>query len=128
MTDDFNATVPVVITGGRDFFDWSAVHKLLYELLYDHGARLRIAVGDCPTGADAAVISWLAKHPNVSHKIYKADWLRHGYKAGPLRNKEMIETEKPKVVFAFPGGKGTESCKAIAKGKKISVVDVCKDK
>lgn len=116
--------VSVVITGGRDFLDWSAVHKLLFELYYDHGERLRIAVGDCPTGVDAAVISWLIKHPRVAHKIYKADWKQHGRKAGPLRNALMIDTEKPCVVFAFPGGKGTEHCKGYAKSKGISVVNM----
>lgn len=128
MEDDLNAIVPIIITGGRGFMDWRAVHKLLYELLYDHGDKLRIAVGDCPSGVDAWVAQWLAKHPSVSHKVYKADWYRYGPKAGPFRNREMIETEKPKAVFAFPGGKGTENCKAIAKAKKISVVDVCSDK
>lgn len=117
--------ISVVITGGRDFLDWSAVHKLLFELYYDHGDSLRIAVGDCPTGVDAAVASWLEKHPRVSHHIYKADWEKYGKKAGPIRNDKMILSECPKTVYAFPGGKGTEDCKVAAKFRGVPVVEVC---
>lgn len=116
--------VSVVITGGRDFLDWSAVHKLLFELYYDHGDRLRVSVGDCPTGVDAAVVSWLAHRPLVPHKIYRAEWAISGKRAGPLRNAAMIDEARPSVVFAFPGGKGTKNCKDYARSKGISVVEV----
>ena len=31
----------------------------------------------------------------------------NGYRAGPIRNQEMLDKGKPDLVIAFPGGKGT---------------------
>jgi len=40
---------------------------------------------------------------------YPADWKRYGYKAGPIRNKQMLVEGKPDVVLAFPRGSLSET-------------------
>ena len=34
-------------------------------------------------------------------------WEKHGKAAGPIRNQFMLEQEKPDLVIAFDGGRGT---------------------
>jgi hypothetical protein len=42
----------------------------------------------------------------VTVEAHPADGKKHGRAAGPIRNQKMPE-EKPELVVAFPGGRGT---------------------
>ncbi len=83
----------------------------------------RLAVGDA-TGADALAASW-AEARGIPFKVYPADWQQHGNAAGPIRNKAMLETERPSSVIAFPGSRGTRDCcrQAEKLGIKVHKVD-----
>lgn len=67
-----------------------------------------ISVGDA-TGADALAASW-AERRAVPFKVWPADWMQHGSRAGPIRNRAMIEGSGATIVIAFPGSKGTRDC------------------
>jgi hypothetical protein len=60
----------------------------------------------------------------VRRSIYPADWTRHGKAAGPKRNQLMLDKEKPDLVIAFPGGKGTADMVARAKAQGFKVMEV----
>ena len=88
---------------------------------------LHIAVGCCPTGIDKYVRDFFGNKDSPDFwtpctlTVFKADWDTHKLAAGPIRNRSMLQNFKPKVLIAFPGGKGTDSCISIAKELKIPV-------
>lgn len=75
------------------------------------------------TGADQVAIDWAIIHW-CPYKEYKADWKKHGPAAGPLRNQQMLDEERPDLVVAFPGGKGTADMIRRAKKAGIEVIEV----
>ena len=54
---------------------------------------------------------------------FPANWDRYGKKAGYLRNVQMLEEGKPDLVVAFPGGRGTEMMKDLARKKGVEVIE-----
>lgn len=104
----------IVVTGGRYWRDYTFVKETL--------ARLRpsfIATGDCPTGADQQA-KLFAMERGIYYAGFPAPW-KNGPEAGPIRNRMMLETIKPDLVVAFPGGAGTRNCVAIANELGIEV-------
>jgi hypothetical protein len=55
---------------------------------------------------------------------YKAKWDKYGKSAGPIRNKKMLDEGKPDLVFAFPGGPGTNNMIKQAKEKNILIYNI----
>lgn len=97
----------------------------LYRVLEHAPERLgmtRLACGD-QTGADFLAVEW-AKEAQVPFKIYPADWDQHGLKAGPIRNRQMLEQELPAAVIGFPGSKGTRNMCDIAERAGVRVIKV----
>ena len=109
----------VVITGGRKFADDARITADLAALL-PLGLR-RVAQGNAK-GADALAAAWARRWLRHDGGLagYPADWDKHGRAAGCLRNVEMLETERPDLVLAYPdpGSRGTWHCvrKAIEMG------------
>ena len=94
----------VLVCGGRDFSDCGLVWDTLDKLA-------RVEVIDCiiegdARGADRIAGAW-AKRRRVDLKLFPANWLKHGKAAGPIRNQQMLDSAKPDLVIAFPGGNGT---------------------
>lgn len=95
-----------LICGGRDFIDEVAFDLVMQGLIIQFGAPKRIVQGGA-SGADTLGRKWAYSHNIKQIVTYKADWETHGKAAGPIRNKLMLDTEKPDKVIAFPGGRGT---------------------
>lgn len=109
----------VVVTGSRDWKD-----TLLLDAVLERYFPCFVHVGDCKTGADAAAWAWAERRAYGRQKYY-ADWDAHGKAAGPLRNREMLDTAKPEIVLAFKEGKvskGTDDCIKAALERSIPVV------
>ncbi len=104
----------VLVCGGRDYKDYGFVAQELAKLnptdIIQGGAR----------GADHLARVW-ANAFHIPCISYVANWKLHGKKAGPIRNKQMIDEGKPDLVLAFPGGKGTASMVKIAKDANVTV-------
>lgn len=113
----------VLVCGGRDFQDRDAVWNGLYGLVNDRGDLISAVIEGGAAGADRAARQW-AEHCGVKHHTFMADWNAHGKAAGPIRNQAMIDTGRPDVVLAFPGGRGTADMVRRAKSADIEVVEV----
>lgn len=114
----------VMVTGGRNLTD---VAWVFATLDYTHGETpiTCLISGGCPTGADEFAIQW-AKKREVNYRVYPAKWATHGKAAGPLRNQEMIDAERPDLTIVYAGGRGTKDCadRVIAAGLRLrSAVD-----
>ena len=91
----------VLVTGGRDFTDRAMVRLALskiptYSAVLVHGAA---------TGADSlAAEQWAAW--GCPCEAHPAQWNKYGKSAGPIRNREMLDSGID-MLIAFPGGRGT---------------------
>lgn len=64
-------------------------------------------------GVDRAARDW-ARREGVCCITVDAAWSAYGKRAGPMRNKWMLQHCSPDLVLAFPGGTGTASMKLLA--------------
>lgn len=109
----------VVVTGGRDYQDAEMVNDVLDFLLPP-----RLVIGDAK-GADTLAWEWAKARPDQHYSRHIAEWDLHGKKAGPLRNKAMLDDAGTHaVVVAFKGGAGTEDCIRQAKARNMIILRV----
>ena len=110
-----------VITGSRHGFYENVVED---EILSFRPDVTRFVVGDA-RGVDEIARKVCAQH-NFEYKCYVADWERFGPAAGPIRNKEMIDEERPSMVIAFhpdwENSKGTKFTMKYALFRGINVL------
>lgn len=107
----------IVVTGGRDYFNPKLTAKVLSAL-----KPANVAHGGAH-GADLGANSWCLLN-NVPVAVFPAAWNIDGKAAGPIRNRQMLDTFKPDLVVAFKGGRGTEDCVSAAKQRNIPVLRV----
>lgn len=97
--------IKVLVCGGRSYADREFVFEMLDKLHAEHSFSALIHGG--AHGADGYAGEWAVERKVVC-RVYPANWTKYGNMAGPLRNKQMLETEQPQMVVAFPGGPGTQ--------------------
>ena len=113
----------ILVTGDREWDDYDMMKSVL--LRYAESNPI-IVHGAC-RGADlmADKIAFLNgwerhPHPALWHKYHRA--------AGAIRNRQMLDTEKPDLVIAFhknfAASKGTKDMVAYAEKKKVRVIRV----
>ncbi len=105
-----------LVCGGRDYQDKDSV---LYVL---GGFPItRLIHGDA-RGADTLAEQY-AKEAGIPCDAYPANWRQFGYRAGPMRNQQMLDNGKPDIVIAFPGGRGTADMVRRAKRAGVKVYE-----
>lgn len=108
----------VLITGDRY---WTAKH-IIIQVLQELKPILIIQGG--AKGADL-LAKECAKELRIKQIQYDADWTKYGRAAGPLRNRMMIDTEKPELVLAFHDSieksKGTRNMIMLANNRGVPV-------
>ena len=115
----------VIVCGGRDFDDVSAVR---HALTAAHARRpITLLIEGGQTGADRLAREW-AKAEGVPFVTVEAEWQRFGPAAGPIRNSKMLTEQKPDAVIAFPGNKGTRDMVTIARKAGVPVWEPFKPK
>lgn len=132
----------VLVCGGRDYGvqPWQSVSDTLFgdtpdtvpvgcwrrerevleqtmQQMKDAGMTLLIH-GDA-RGADRLAGDW-AERNGVHQLAFPAQWERYGKQAGLIRNMRMLD-EKPAIVIAFPGGRGTADMVRRAEAAGVSV-------
>jgi hypothetical protein len=86
---------------------------------------LTVIQGGAP-GADRWAREWAHQQTpaqEVALVNVPADWEKWGTAAGPKRNQMMLD-QKPDIVLAFPGGRGTADMIARAEQAGVEVVTV----
>jgi hypothetical protein len=107
----------VVITGSRSWNNREPILQALCSLPKD-----TLVVHGGASGADS-MAGEVAEGFGLEVAVIKADWKKHGKRAGPIRNIEMLETFKPNKVIAFWDGesRGTRHTIDEAYLRKIEV-------
>ena len=115
----------VLVCGGRDFDDEA---RLFYNmnLIHDSLQNITTLIHGGANGADKMAARWAKYRGDIEIIECKADWIKHGKAAGPIRNKEML-THLPDLVVAFPGGSGTQNMIAQATKAEIKVIKIQDD-
>ncbi len=112
----------IIVCGGRQYFDYNRLSRVLWDLEAERG--LLFVRHGAATGADAMADRWCHETGHTVVPVF-AQWNRHGNKAGPIRNAEMLAMKPPvKLVVAFPGGTGTADMVAKAKAAGVEVLEV----
>ena len=111
----------VLVCGGRRFSDRALLEATLDRL---HRARpFAVVIEGDARGADRMAGAW-AEARGIDHLVFRADWDHLGTKAGPTRNRQMLEKGKPDLVVAFPGRHGTAHMTRIAKAAGVEVIAI----
>lgn len=111
----------VLVCGGRDFSDCKLVFDTLDQLAKSEVVDC-IIEGDA-RGADRIAGAW-AKRRRVDLRLFPADWTKYGKAAGPIRNQKMLDTGRPDLCIAFPGGSGTADMVRRARAAGVNVIEV----
>ena len=109
----------VLICGGRDYTDNNFVNFVLDCI---HAKKsITLVIHGCANGADTFGAAWAEKQDHCTSFGVPADWKKHGTRAGPVRNRLMLELGKPDLVIAFEGGAGTRdmTSAALAAGVRV---------
>lgn len=111
----------VLVCGGSRYQDRPALFAALDRLHADHTITQILNGG--ARGADYLASAW-AKERGIDLKVYKADHWNTGPRAFTVLNAHMLDTGKPDLVLAFPGGAVTDDlCKrAKSAGIKVQVI------
>lgn len=111
-------TTTIAVTGGRDYPDKQRVYDALDAASKYYGDNVFLAIGDA-TGADRHAWEW-AIDRKVPYRRFHAEWDKYGKMAGPIRNRDMLNSGVD-VLVAFPGGRGTAGCIKEAERRMIPV-------
>lgn len=111
----------ILICGGRDYTDTEKMYAFLDKI--KEGMQIDAIIEGDARGADRIAGFWARKN-KIDNLKFPADWETHGRAAGILRNKQMLDEGRPDLVIAFPGGKGTENMKYIAREAGVEVIEV----
>lgn len=115
----------ILVCGGRDFIDFKYLEATLDKICARFPTCTIIHGG--ARGADSFAGLWASLPRNKGRifcKAYPADWEKYGKSAGIKRNHIMLQEEKPNLVIAFKGGKGTNHMVSISILNKIKVLDL----
>ncbi len=124
----------ILVCGGRSYNNWDQLSKTLDDICFqrewihppdEYGNWLPYvtivhggAKGADTLATDWAVVNWCCL------TIHAADWKKHGKAAGPIRNQQMLDSEKIDLVVAFPGGTGTADMVSRAKQAGLEVIEI----
>ena len=108
----------LLICGGRDYADRAHLFATLDRVHAKYFGLAGIIAG-AARGADNLAAEW-AKDRGVPLTEFPADWTKHGKRAGPIRNQQMLDEGRPDAVVAFPGGRGTADM--VRRGRKAGLV------
>lgn len=116
----------ILVCGGRRYGYTDLDEKNLYVVYNGVGeiAKYRptsIVQGGAKGGDEIGVLA--AQLLKCELYTFKADWDKYNNAAGPIRNKQMLET-KPDLIIAFKGGVGTKHMISIAEKADIPIVHV----
>lgn len=112
----------IMVTGSREWEDVSTISQALYNAFVELGAdnETRLLSGGCPSGADRIAEDIWENELGLVVDQFPALWKEHGNAAGPIRNKQMIDT-KPDIVLAFPKGESRGTRGAIQMAEKAGL-------
>ena len=110
----------VLVCGDRNWDNIEAIARELKKL-----PEGTVIVHGAARGADT-IAGLVAEEIGFVIEAYPADWNKYGKGAGHIRNKQMLDEGKPKIVFAFHSdigsSKGTKNM--VEQANKAGIITV----
>lgn len=94
------------VVGSRNFSDYELLEQKLQEC--NQLSPIKLIVSGGAKGADQ-LSERFAKENNIETLIFYPDWDKHGKRAGPIRNKQIIQHSDKIVAFWDGYSRGTKS-------------------
>jgi predicted Rossmann fold nucleotide-binding protein DprA/Smf involved in DNA uptake len=112
------------IIGSRDFTDNTLFETSLQKLLTEHNFVIKEIISGGAKGADTLAEKYSIKN-NIPIRIFYPDWSLYGKKAGPIRNRQIVESSDYILAFWDGQSRGTKSSIDIANelGKPIHIIN-----
>ena len=112
----------VLVCGSRTWTSQASVDRKLDDI---HASTpISLIVEGEASGADLMGRNW-AERRGVPFVGYRANWKLYGRAAGPIRNREQFDKERPNLVVAFhedlDSSKGTRDMVRYARSKNCPV-------
>lgn len=119
--------IRILITGSRDWplTDITTVYTVMSKTITDYVLQgetqktITIVHGACPKGVDA-MADLFARSWGMNIERHPANWDLYGKKAGPIRNKEMVELGVD-ICLAFVYNKSSGASHAVELCRKKGV-------
>ena len=111
----------VLVCGGRMYNKQDHVFSTMDR--WNEASCIEVIITGKAPGADRLAKNW-ARSRGIKVVEVPAEWPLHGRKAGPIRNQKMLDEEKPDLVVAFPGGKGTRDMVRRSRAAGVRTVEV----
>lgn len=106
----------VLVCGSRD---WPALDKRrIFARLAELGHGTEVIHGGAP-GADSFADFW-CRQLGIPVREFKAQWKLFGRKAGPIRNRQMLD-EAPDLVIAFQKDSSTGTQDTIDEARRRGI-------
>lgn len=112
----------VGIVGCRNYNDYGEFSKKINEWVGVNGKIDIIVSGGC-NGVDKLAEIY-SKENNISMKIFNADWKTYGKRAGPIRNKQIVDAVNHLIALPSKNSKGTYITIKMADEKKIPITEI----
>jgi hypothetical protein len=90
--------VRLVVTGGRDYDDRDPLESVLDGI--HERLTVDVLIEGEARGADTLAREW-AESRGITVEPYPAKWQEYGRKAGPIRNRQMIDEGRPDYAAVF---------------------------
>lgn len=107
----------VIVCGGRHYADPLRMRQVMSVIRRD----ATVLVGGA-RGADS-LAKQMCQALGIAVEEHPAQWDTFHKSAGPIRNQEMLDSGVD-LVIAFPGGRGTDHMKSIARKAGVPVLEV----
>ena len=110
----------LAVVGSRDFLDYEMLEQCILRNFRVEDIDVVISGG--ARGADAMAARFAERH-GLPLEVIAADWSRHGRKAGPVRNTEIVNRADVIVAFwdGLSRGPRDSITKARTAGKRVMV-------
>lgn len=117
----------VIVCGGRDFYDYELMCSIL-DRVHSERPIKHLWHGNA-AGADTLAGIWAHRGGDKGISVHPtpAQWKKHGKRAGPIRNQQMLGNGID-LVIAFPGGRGTADMVARARSAGVEVMEIASHK
>jgi predicted Rossmann fold nucleotide-binding protein DprA/Smf involved in DNA uptake len=113
------STHRLAVVGSRHCTDQDLVEIYILMLHEQLGERLSLVSGAAKGVDTLARIS--ADKYGIPIKEFPADWNKYGRAAGPIRNKQLVQSSDAVLAFVAPTSKGTRNTISLAQERGLPV-------